>query len=102
MALAIEAGPLGGKSERTEATPHRERVEYPVRITVRKYACFAAMQVAPGLRILVVFEWQAPVQISPCGSAQPLHSCARDTDQLVELALIGMPDVAAEKNLVDN
>ena len=35
-------------------------------------------------------------------SAQPLHSCARDTDQLVELALIGMPDVAAEKNLVDN
>ena len=51
-ALAIEAGPLGGKSERTEATPHRERVEYPVRITVRKYACFAAVQVAPGLRIL--------------------------------------------------
>jgi hypothetical protein len=50
----------------------------------------------------VVFEWQAPVQMPPCGSAQPLHSCARDTDQLVELALIGMPDVAAEKNLVDN
>ena len=51
-ALAIEAGPLGGKSERAEATPHRERVEYPVRSTVRKYACFAAVQVAPGLRIL--------------------------------------------------
>ena len=51
-ALAIEAGPLGGKSERTEGAPHRERVEYPVRITVRKYACFAAVQVAPGLRIL--------------------------------------------------
>ncbi len=51
-ALAIEAGPLGGKSERTEGTPLRERVEYPVRITVRKYACFAAVQVAPGLRIL--------------------------------------------------
>jgi hypothetical protein len=45
-------GPLGGKSERAEATPHRERVEYPVRSTVRKYACFAAVQVAPGLRIL--------------------------------------------------
>jgi hypothetical protein len=51
-ALAIEAGPLGRKSERTEATPHRERVEYPVRIILRKYACFAAVQVAPGLRIL--------------------------------------------------
>ena len=50
--LAIEVGPLGGKSERTEGTPLRERFEYPVRITVRKYACFAAMQVAPGLRIL--------------------------------------------------
>ena len=35
-ALAIEAGPLGGKSERTEGMPHRERVKYPVRITVRK------------------------------------------------------------------
>jgi hypothetical protein len=38
-ALAIEAGPLGGKSERTEGMPLRERFEYPVRITVRKYAC---------------------------------------------------------------
>jgi hypothetical protein len=30
-------------------------------------------------------------------SAQPLHSCARDTDQLVELALFGIPDAAAQK-----
>ena len=30
--------------------------------------------------------------------AQPLHSCARDTDQLVELALFGIPDAAAQKN----
>ena len=29
--------------------------------------------------------------------AQPLHSCARDTDQLVELALFGIPDAAAQK-----
>jgi hypothetical protein len=35
-------------------------------------------------------------------SAQPLHICARDTDQLVELALFGMPDVAAQKNPVVN
>ena len=33
-------------------------------------------------------------------SAQPLHSCARDTDQLVELALFGIPDAAAQKNPV--
>ena len=30
-------------------------------------------------------------------SAHPLHSCARDTDQLVELALFGIPDAAAQK-----
>ena len=30
-------------------------------------------------------------------SAQPLHSCARDPDQLVELALFGIPDAAAQK-----
>jgi len=30
-------------------------------------------------------------------SAQPLHSCARDTDQLVELALFGIQDAAAQK-----
>ena len=35
-------------------------------------------------------------------SAQPLHSCARDTDQLVELALFGIPDAAAQKNPVAN
>ena len=35
-------------------------------------------------------------------SAQPLHSCARDTDQLVELALFGIPDAAAQKNPVVN
>ena len=35
-ALAIEAGPLGGECERTEGMPHGERVEYPIRITVRK------------------------------------------------------------------
>jgi hypothetical protein len=33
-------------------------------------------------------------------SAQPLHSCAGDTDQLVELALFGIPDAAAQKNPV--
>ena len=38
-ALAVEAGPLRGKSEPTEGMPHRELVEYPVRITARKYAC---------------------------------------------------------------
>ena len=38
----------------------------------------------------------------PFGSAQLPHSCVRDTDQLVELALIGMPDVAAQKNPVVN
>ncbi len=37
-ALAVEAGPLRGKRERTEGMPHRELVQYPVRITVRKYA----------------------------------------------------------------
>jgi hypothetical protein len=31
-------------------------------------------------------------------SAHPLHSCARDTDQLVELALFGIPGAAAQKN----
>ena len=31
-------------------------------------------------------------------SAQLPHSCARDTDQLVELALFGIPDAAAQKN----
>jgi hypothetical protein len=31
-------------------------------------------------------------------NAQPLHSCARDTDQLVELALFGIPDAAAVHN----
>ena len=38
-ALAIEAGPLGGKSERTEGMPHLGQVACPVRIIVRKYAC---------------------------------------------------------------
>ena len=32
--------------------------------------------------------------------AQPLHSCARGTDQLVELALFRIPDAAAQKNPV--
>ena len=31
-------------------------------------------------------------------SAHPLQSCARDTDQLVELALFGIPGAAAQKN----
>jgi hypothetical protein len=35
-------------------------------------------------------------------SAHPLHSCVRDTDQLVELALSDMTDVAAAKNPVVN
>ena len=33
-------------------------------------------------------------------SAHPLHSCARGTDQLVELALFRIPDAAAQKNPV--
>jgi hypothetical protein len=36
------------------------------------------------------------------GSAQVPHSCVRDTDQLVELALFGIPDAAAQKNPVAN
>jgi hypothetical protein len=31
-------------------------------------------------------------------SAQPLHSCARDTDQLVELSLFDISDAAAQIN----
>jgi hypothetical protein len=38
----------------------------------------------------------------PFGSAQLPHSCARDTDQLVELALFGITDAAAQKNPVVN
>ena len=38
----------------------------------------------------------------PFGSAQLPHSCVRDTDQLIELALFGIPDAAAQKNPVAN
>ena len=38
----------------------------------------------------------------PFGSTQPSHGCVRDTDQLVELPLIGITDSAAQKNLVIN
>jgi hypothetical protein len=38
----------------------------------------------------------------PFGSTQPSHSCVRDTDQLVELPLIGITDAAAQKNPVVN
>ena len=33
----------------------------------------------------------------PFGSTQPSHGCVRDTDQLVELPLIGITDAAAQK-----
>ena len=38
----------------------------------------------------------------PFGSTQPSHGCVRDTDQLVELPLIGITDSAAQKTLVVN
>ena len=44
----------------------------------------------------------APEVPMPFGSAQPSHGCVRDTDQLVELPLIGITDAAAQKNPVVN
>jgi hypothetical protein len=38
----------------------------------------------------------------PFGSAQLPRSGVRDTNQLVELALFGIPDAAAKKNPVVN
>ena len=38
----------------------------------------------------------------PFGSTQPSHGCVCDTDQLVELPLIGITDAAAQKNPVVN
>ena len=38
----------------------------------------------------------------PFGSTQPSQNCVHDTDQLVELPLIGMTDAAAQKNPVIN
>ena len=38
----------------------------------------------------------------PFGSTQPSHGCVRDTDQLVELPLIGITDAAAQKSPVVN
>jgi hypothetical protein len=49
-----------------------------------------------------VFDGKAPVQMLPFGSAQLPRSGVRDTNQLVELALFGIPDAAAKKNPVVN
>ena len=38
----------------------------------------------------------------PFGTAQPSHGCVRDTDQLVDLPLIGITDAAAQKDPVVN
>ena len=49
-ALAVEAGPLRGKSEPTEGMPRRELVEYPVRITASKVCMSLRL-----FRLLVAF-----------------------------------------------
>jgi hypothetical protein len=51
-------------------------------------------------RLLLAFGFAFPD--AAFRSAHPLHSCARDTDQLVELALFGIPGAAAQKNPVVN
>ena len=38
----------------------------------------------------------------PFGSTQPSHGCVNDTDQLVELPLVGIRDAVAQKNPVVN
>ena len=46
------------------------------------------------------FRWKGArvtVQMLPFGSAQLPHSGVRDTNQLVKLALFGIPDAAAQK-----